>query len=82
MKVDIQGHASAHGSGQYNMVLSQKRAIKVRDYLIAKGIDPARMSTEYFGKDRPLEAEEKPTLKNTDTKASRANRRVTITPVK
>lgn len=47
--IQIEGHADSVGSDEYNLVLSEKRAKAVRDYLVqARGVDPARL--RYVGK--------------------------------
>ncbi|MBL8817493.1 MAG: OmpA family protein [Planctomyces sp.] len=38
--VRITGHASKQGDAHYNMELSRRRAIAVRDYLLKKGVPP------------------------------------------
>jgi outer membrane protein OmpA-like peptidoglycan-associated protein len=44
------------GSDEYNLELSRARAHAVRDYLVQRhGIDPARLKTVGYGKQRPIE---------------------------
>lgn len=50
----IEGHADERGTREYNIALGAKRAQSVRDYLAARGIDPARMRTISYGKERPV----------------------------
>lgn len=50
----IEGHADERGTREYNIALGARRAQSVRDYLIARGIDPARMRTISYGKERPV----------------------------
>lgn len=50
----IEGHADERGTREYNIALGAKRAQNVRDYLVSKGIDPARMRTISYGKERPV----------------------------
>ncbi len=54
MTVRIDGHTDDIGSDAYNMKLSQQRADSVRAYLITRGIDGSRMSTQGFGKRKPI----------------------------
>ncbi len=69
--LEIRGHTDAAGASEANRALSQRRAISVRDYLIGKGISPARLSAVGFGEDYPIA--------DNDTAAGRAlNRRVEI----
>jgi peptidoglycan-associated lipoprotein len=49
----IEGHADDRGSDEYNLVLGQRRAAAVRRYLVARGIDDARLETVSFGEQRP-----------------------------
>ena len=67
--VEIAGHTDSTGAPAFNLTLSQQRAESVRQYLIGKGIDTARMSTKGFGDTQPLVSN--------DNEAGRAqNRRV------
>jgi sodium-type flagellar protein MotY len=50
----ISGHADHYGKTCYNDTLSSRRAWYVYDLLIAKGIEPARISVNYFGESKPL----------------------------
>ena len=52
-QVRIVGHADATGTPQANQALSVKRAESVRDYLVAKGTDPALLVTEGVGASEP-----------------------------
>lgn len=54
VKILIEGHTDAIGSAQSNIILSEKRAKAVRDYLISRGIQPSRLETVGFGKSRPI----------------------------
>ena len=38
----------------HNLALGERRASAARDYLVAIGVDPARVSTISFGKERPV----------------------------
>jgi OOP family OmpA-OmpF porin len=50
----VQGHTDAAGSEQYNEQLSQRRAMAVRNYLVAAGIDAARLRAVGKGEHAPL----------------------------
>lgn len=52
--VDITGYADRLGSDKYNQKLSERRANAVRDYLIAKGIDSARLKAYGKGEANPV----------------------------
>ncbi len=49
----IEGHCDDRGSNEYNLSLSEQRAGTVRDYILAYGIDPARLQTRAFGEEKP-----------------------------
>lgn len=54
--VAIQGHTDTQGDADYNQKLSEQRAAAVRDYLVGKGVDAARLTSAGFGESRPLVA--------------------------
>ncbi len=54
MKIGIQGHTDSIGGEASNMRLSQKRAEAVRDYLVAKGIEPERLEATGYGPTKPI----------------------------
>ncbi len=53
LMIVIEGHADERGTREYNLALGDRRATAVRDYLVAKGINPARVRTVSYGKERP-----------------------------
>ncbi|WP_137389218.1 peptidoglycan-associated lipoprotein Pal [Rhodoligotrophos defluvii] len=52
--VQVEGHADERGTREYNLALSARRAANVRDFLVAQGIAPNRISTISYGKERPV----------------------------
>jgi peptidoglycan-associated lipoprotein len=50
----IEGHADERGTREYNIALGAKRAQAVRAYLVQLGINPARIRTASYGKERPV----------------------------
>ncbi len=54
MKIHIIGHTSSDGGTDFNKKLSDKRAESVKNYLIAHGIDKARLSSEGLGETQPI----------------------------
>lgn len=54
LKLDIEGHTDNTGTDKINVPLSQNRAKAVHDYLVGKGIDAARLSSEGFGSSKPV----------------------------
>jgi outer membrane protein OmpA-like peptidoglycan-associated protein len=55
--VQISGHTDGLGTEEYNLKLGERRAKACADYLIAKGLDPERVSVMSFGKCCPAEME-------------------------
>ena len=53
LMIVIEGHADERGTREYNLALGDRRATAVRDYLVAKGINSARIRTVSYGKERP-----------------------------
>ena len=51
--VIVEGHADERGTREYNLALGDRRATAVRDYLLAKGLNSARIRTVSYGKERP-----------------------------
>ena len=50
----VEGHADERGTREYNIALGARRAQSVRAYLTSRGIDPNRMRTISYGKERPV----------------------------
>ena len=68
-KVRVEGHTDNTGGAALNKKLSGDRAATVVKWLTAHGIDAARLTSQGFGPDRPLES-------NTTEEGRRQNRRV------
>lgn len=67
--IEVQGHTDNVGNYQQNLILSEKRAQAVRDYLVKHGVDTNRITAHGYGPDRPIASN--------NTKEGRAqNRRV------
>ena len=56
LMIVIEGHADERGTREYNLALAERRATAVRDYLVAKGMNSARVRTVSYGKERPAVA--------------------------
>lgn len=54
VQVQIAGNCDDRGTEEYNLALGSRRANTARDYLVARGIEPARLNTISYGKDRPV----------------------------
>ena len=52
--VVIEGHADEQGTREYNLALGARRANSVQEYLVSRGVSPARVRTVSYGKERPL----------------------------
>ena len=52
-RVTIGGHADERGTREYNLALGERRASSARDYLVAKGVNSARIRIISYGKERP-----------------------------
>jgi peptidoglycan-associated lipoprotein len=74
VRVVIEGHCDERGTREYNLALGDRRANAAKNYLAARGIDPSRMTTISWGKERPeaLGSDEEAWAKN--------RRAVTVVP--
>jgi len=50
----VQGHTDSTGSAAYNQTLSERRANSVKNALIQRGVNPARITAVGFGKNAPI----------------------------
>lgn len=71
LKVRIEGHTDNSGSPAVNQPLSQKRAAAVMGWLIAKGIDPDRLTAQGYGDSKPI-------ADNSTSEGRAKNRRVEL----
>ena len=68
-RLTIEGHTDTTGEPAANQPLSEERALAVKKYLEAKGVDAARLESRGFGSSQPVDSN--------DTEEGRAkNRRV------
>lgn len=51
--VEMASHTDRHGSDEYNIALSNRRAQSVVDYLVAAGIPADRLQAQGYGESRP-----------------------------
>jgi outer membrane protein OmpA-like peptidoglycan-associated protein len=58
--VRIEGHTDSVGSEQSNLQLSERRASAVREALLARGIDAARVVSIGYGETRPVATNDTP----------------------
>ena len=72
-KATIEGHCDERGTREYNLALGERRANAAKNYLASLGVDPARITTVSYGKERPV------ALQSTEEAWARNRRAVTIT---
>ncbi len=76
-RITIEGHANRDGEarGFDNRDLSARRALRVRDELVKRGVDPGQLAVTGFGTERPL-------VPHGAAEAKATNRRVQFTVAK
>ena len=75
LRLEVGGHTDAVGKDEDNLLLSERRAKAVYDYLILRGVPADRLTYRGYGETRPIDTN--------DTPEGRAqNRRTTLTPLK
>lgn len=72
LNVIVEGHADERGTREYNLALGERRAMAVKNYLVALGVSSSRISTVTYGKERPA-------VLGADKSAWLQNRRVVTT---
>lgn len=53
VRVTIEGHCDERGTRDYNIALGERRANAAKNYLASLGVDPGRITTVSYGKERP-----------------------------
>ena len=71
LSLEIAAHTDSRGDDAHNLDLSQQQADSVRKYLIARGVDPARLTARGYGETRPIEA-------NSTSRGRAINRRIEL----
>lgn len=51
----VEGHCDERGTEEYNRALGERRALSIREALIAEGADGMRITTRSYGKDRKID---------------------------
>lgn len=69
--VVLEGHTDERGTREYNMALGERRADRVKRYLILQGVAPGQLETVSYGKERPA-------VQGTDEYSMSMNRRVEL----
>ena len=49
----VEGHCDERGTREYNLALGERRANAAKNYLVALGVSPSRITTVSYGKERP-----------------------------
>ena len=73
VNVTLEGHCDERGTREYNLALGDRRANAAKNYLAARGVSPARITTISYGKERPL------ALGSDEASWARNRRAVTVT---
>lgn len=71
-KIQIAGNCDERGSVEYNLALGARRANAAKKVIVNEGINPKRISTISYGKERPL-------VKGSGESAWKMNRNATTT---
>ncbi len=53
--VRVEGNCDERGTREYNFALGARRADAVKTYLVGRGVDPSRITTISYGKEKPLD---------------------------
>ena len=53
-QLKVEGHCDERGTADYNLVLGEKRAKAVRNYLVELGVGANRLAVVSYGKERPF----------------------------
>ncbi|WIY54529.1 peptidoglycan-associated lipoprotein Pal [Devosia sp. YIM 151766] len=53
-RVMIEGHADERGTREYNIALGARRSSVVVNYLVSRGVNAQRITSQSFGKERPV----------------------------
>ncbi len=72
-RITLEGHCDERGTREYNLALGERRANAAKNYLASLGVDPARITTVSYGKERPV------ALESTEEAWARNRRAVTVT---
>jgi len=75
IEIEMSAHTDSRGSDEYNITLSHNRARSVMEYILSKGIAPARIISQGYGETRPV-------APNDTDENRQLNRRVEFTILK
>jgi len=54
VQIELAGHTDGDGTDEYNQLLSAKRALAVKNYLVLQGISGSRLTPAGYGKTKPI----------------------------
>ncbi|HFA50712.1 MAG TPA: OmpA family protein [Bacteroidetes bacterium] len=60
VRLKIEGHTDSDGRDDYNLALSKKRALSVKNALVKEGIAPGRLQTVGYGEQKPIDTSNTP----------------------
>ena len=52
--IRVEGHCDERGTREYNLALGERRANAAKDYLVTNGVNPERIVTISWGKEKPV----------------------------
>jgi len=55
VRILVAGNCDERGTREYNLALGERRAATVKEYLVDLGVDPSRIETVSYGKERPID---------------------------
>lgn len=55
LRATLEGHCDERGTTAYNLALGQKRADRVRTFLVRSGVPVERLATVSYGEERPAD---------------------------
>jgi peptidoglycan-associated lipoprotein len=53
-RITVEGHADERGTREYNLALGERRANAAKNHMVSLGIEPGRITTVSYGKERPI----------------------------
>ena len=53
-RIEIQAHKDSRGADVFSHSPTQRRADNVRKFLVARGVDPARLESRGYGETKPI----------------------------
>jgi len=53
VRATIEGHCDERGTREYNQALGERRASRIKQFLVSQGLDSSRFTVISYGKERP-----------------------------